>query len=135
MRTNGDGRLTERELSTMRKSVISAPAWPPTPTPARPIALGADQAKMEESYYCSNLLVRRKRELTSIVETCDDDSTSTTSGKEEARFDNGEDGETACAFEYITRDDLISKSWFRRVGILREHERRQDHYSRYRRNS
>lgn len=35
---------TERELSTTRKSVISAPAWPPKPTPAVPIALGADQA-------------------------------------------------------------------------------------------
>ena len=41
----GGGRLTEREFNTTRKSVISAPAWPPTPTPARPIALGADQAK------------------------------------------------------------------------------------------
>jgi hypothetical protein len=35
---------TERELSTTRKSVISAPAWPPKPRPAVPIALGADQA-------------------------------------------------------------------------------------------
>ena len=35
---------TERELSTTRKSVISAPAWPPKPSPAVPIALGADQA-------------------------------------------------------------------------------------------
>ena len=35
---------TERELSTTRKSVISAPAWPPRPSPAVPIALGADQA-------------------------------------------------------------------------------------------
>lgn len=33
-----------RELRTMRKSVTSAPAWPPKPKPAVPIALGADQS-------------------------------------------------------------------------------------------
>jgi hypothetical protein len=57
----------------------------------------------------SCLIVRWKRELTSIVETCDDDSTSTTGGKEEARFDDGEDGKPTGALEYIARDDLVSK--------------------------
>lgn len=36
--------LTARVLRTIRKSVISAPACPPTPIPAEPIALGADHA-------------------------------------------------------------------------------------------
>ena len=36
---------TARVFSTTRKSVISAPAWPPTPNPAVPIALGADHAE------------------------------------------------------------------------------------------
>lgn len=36
--------LTAREFKTTRKSVISAPAWLPTPRPAVPIALGADHA-------------------------------------------------------------------------------------------
>lgn len=33
----------ERELRTIRKSVISAPSWPPMPNPAVPMALGLDQ--------------------------------------------------------------------------------------------
>ena len=36
--------LTAREFKTTRKSVISAPAWLPTPRPAVPMALGADHA-------------------------------------------------------------------------------------------
>jgi hypothetical protein len=35
---------TERVFRTTKKSVISAPAWPPKPKPAVPMALGADHA-------------------------------------------------------------------------------------------
>ena len=38
-------------FSTTRKSVISAPAWPPTPKPAVPIALGADHAERSQGMY------------------------------------------------------------------------------------
>jgi hypothetical protein len=40
----GLARLTDREFNTTKKSVTSAPACPPTPSPAVPIALGADHA-------------------------------------------------------------------------------------------
>ena len=49
-----------------------------------------------------------RKGLTSIVQTCYHDSTSTTRGEEKARFDDGKDGKAASALEDRARDDLIS---------------------------
>ena len=43
---DGHNSLTDWVFSTIKKSVISAPAWVPTPRPAVPMALGADHAEV-----------------------------------------------------------------------------------------
>lgn len=46
--------------------------------------------------------------LTSIVQTSNHDSTSTTRREEEARLDDGKDGKPASALKDRARDDLVS---------------------------
>jgi hypothetical protein len=46
--------------------------------------------------------------LTSVVQTCNHDSTSTARGEEKARLYDGEDGKTASALKDRAGDDLIN---------------------------
>ena len=91
----------------MRNSVISAPAWPPKPTPPRPMALGGDHAKDEGSTPFRE--VDDQEGLTSIVQTRNHNSGSTARGEKEACFDDVEDGKAVCAFEDRARNDLMSE--------------------------
>lgn len=105
-----------RTLRTMRKSVIlgdrqyaasrqsgyvthSAPACPPNPKPPTPIALGGDQPACQFSWCIS--------ELTSVLETSDNETASNARRGEEANFDDGEDGESRRALKHAARDDTV----------------------------
>jgi len=70
------------------------------------MALGADHARGERSSSVSK--VDKKEGLTSIVQTRNHNPGTGASGEKEACLDDGEDGKTACAFEDMARDDLIS---------------------------
>ena len=95
--------LTERELRTTRKSVISAPACPPTPTPAVPIALGAVQAVYVLS---SPYGVCMLKLLTSILHTSNDDTRTRPSREEEAGLEYSEDSESSSVLQNAARNNL-----------------------------
>ena len=96
-----DTVLTERELRTTRKSVISAPAWKPPPSPASPMALGADHA------------VRRTFEpgaqrnqlglLTAILQSRYNYTSTCSRGKQETGLEHREYCKSSCVFEDAPR--------------------------------
>ena len=89
--------LTEVELRTMRKSVSSAPSWLPTPTPAHPMALGADQS-LEELSVSSDIAGIDETGLTSVTQLCNDNASPASSGEEESSLEDGEDGKSFGTF-------------------------------------
>lgn len=85
----------------------SAPAWPPTPKPPRPIAEGADQAE----HGVSKSKEISPSSLTPILSSRNDYASARSRGDHESSLEDGEDGESRGLFKDRAGNDLRRSAW------------------------